>query len=60
VVDAVFDRRLNAVDVEVGDEVVLGDSFYGAPDDEVRVSPDWPAPVELLPGGTRACDGLAG
>ena len=59
VVEAQLDRRLRTVTVRVHDQVVLGDTLYGPPDDEVRVAPGWPAPVELLPDDTSTCDGLA-
>jgi hypothetical protein len=58
VVDAVFDRRLNSVAVWVDDRVVVGDTFYGAPDDELRVASSWPAPVTRLPYDAPACQGL--
>jgi hypothetical protein len=58
VVDARFDRRLHTVAVWLDQRVVLGDTFYGAPDDDLRVASDWPAPAEVLTERTPACDGL--
>ena len=58
VVDAVFDRRLHGVAVWVDDRVVVGETFYGALDDDLRVSPSWPAPVTRLPIDAPACEGL--
>jgi hypothetical protein len=58
VVDASFDRRLHAVDVEVDGVPAVGGIFYAPPDDDVTVSPRWPTDVRLRPAETPACDGL--